>query len=162
MNININYINFNIDIIKIGVYIKHIISKQKAAERKEGDRMYQVISSCPVCGKKLKVVKLQCENCDTVIENDFCLSKFDYLSTEDLFFAETFLKCRGNIKEVEKELKISYPTVRSRLDDIIGKLDGKPKTAVPAPSSSRMKEILSALENGEITPEEALEQMKEK
>lgn len=124
--------------------------------------MYQVISSCPVCGKKLKVVKLQCENCDTVIENDFCLSKFDYLSTEDLFFAETFLKCRGNIKEVEKELKISYPTVRSRLDDIIGKLDGKPKTAVPVPSSSRKKEILSALENGEITPEEALEQMKEK
>ena len=59
--------------------------------------------------EKLKVVKLQCENCDTVIENDFCLSKFDYLSTEDLFFAETFLKCRGNIKEVEKELKISYP-----------------------------------------------------
>lgn len=124
--------------------------------------MYQVISSCPVCGKKLKVVKLQCENCDTVIENDFCLSKFDYLSTEDLFFAETFLKCRGNIKEVEKELKISYPTVRSRLDDIIGKLDGKPKTAAPAPSFSRKKEILSALENGEITPEEALEQMKEK
>ena len=63
---------------------------------------------------------------------------------------------------MEKELKISYPTVRSRLDDIIGKLDGKPKTAVPAPSSSRKKEILSALENGEITPEEALEQMKEK
>lgn len=121
--------------------------------------MYQVISHCPVCGKKLKAVKLQCENCDTAIENDFCLSKFDYLSAEDLFFAETFLKCRGNIKEVEKELKISYPTVRSRLDDIIRKLEGKPK--VPAPCASRKKDIVSALEKGEITPEEALEQMKE-
>ncbi|MGX9754682.1 DUF2089 family protein [Clostridioides difficile] len=121
--------------------------------------MYQVISRCPVCGRKLKVVKLQCENCDTVIENDFCLSAFDYLSVDDLFFAETFLKCRGNIKEVEKELKISYPTVRSRLDDIIQKLDGKPNMKLS--SDSRKKEILDALEKGEITPAEALEQMKE-
>ncbi|MDB0439071.1 hypothetical protein C4R89_05875 [Clostridioides difficile] len=121
--------------------------------------MYQVISRCPVCGRKLKVVKLQCENCDTVIENDFCLSAFDYLSVDDLFFAETFLKCRGNIKEVEKELKISYPTVRSRLDDIIQKLDGK--SNVKSSSDSRKKEILDALEKGEITPAEALEQMKE-
>ncbi len=121
--------------------------------------MYQVISRCPVCGRKLKAVKLQCESCDTVIENDFCLSKFDYLSAEDLFFAEMFLKCRGNIKEVEKALKISYPTVRSRLDDIIRKLDGNPKA--PSLSSARRKEILGALENGEITPAEALEQMKE-
>lgn len=121
--------------------------------------MYQVISRCPVCGGKLKVARLQCEKCDTAIENDFSLSKFDYLCAEDLFFAETFLKCRGNIKEVEKELKISYPTVRSRLDDIIQKLGGKP--AAPSPSAARRKEILDALENGDITPEEALDQITE-
>ena len=121
--------------------------------------MYQVISICPVCGKRLKVTRLLCENCDTAIENDFRLSKFDYLSTEDLFFAETFLKCRGNIKEVEKELKISYPTVRARLDDIIRKLDGeKPK---PASYASRNEDILQALEKGEITASQALEQMRE-
>ncbi len=120
--------------------------------------MVQVISRCPVCGRKLKAVKLHCEHCDTAIENDFCLSRFDYLSPEELFFAETFLKCRGNIKEVERELKISYPTVRSRLDDIIRKLDGK---ADMPPAASRKKAILDALQNGEITPEEALEQMKE-
>lgn len=120
--------------------------------------MYQVISRCPVCNGKLKVVKLKCEKCDTAIENDFCLCKFDYLSPEDLHFAETFITCRGNIREVEKELKISYPTVRSRLDDIIQKLGGKPNP--PAQSHSRRKEILDALENGEITPQEALEQMK--
>lgn len=122
--------------------------------------MYRVISRCPVCGQKLKVVKLQCVNCDTAIENDFCLSKFDYLSVEDLFFAETFLKCRGNIKEVEKELKISYPTVRSKLDDIIQKLDGKSNE--PTTVAANRKDILDALENGEITPAEALEQMKVK
>ena len=121
--------------------------------------MYQVISRCPVCGGKLKVVRLQCENCKTDIENNFHLSKFDYLSAEDLFFAETFLKCRGNIKEVEKELKISYPTVRSRLDDVIGKLDGK-TTAAPL-SANRRKDILDALEKGDISPDEALKQLKE-
>lgn len=121
--------------------------------------MYQVISLCPVCGKRLKVTRLLCENCDTTIENDFRLSKFDYLSTEDLFFAETFLKCRGNIKEVEKELKISYPTVRARLDDIIRKLEGKKD--VPSPMAARKEEILAALEKGEITAAQALEQMRE-
>ena len=121
--------------------------------------MFKVISQCPVCKGKLKVVKLQCEKCDTVIENDFYLNKFDYLSEDDLHFVETFLKCRGNIKEVEKELGISYPTVRSKLDGVIGKLG---YTTLAAPSADRKKEILDALENGEITPEEALAQMNEK
>lgn len=119
--------------------------------------MHQVISRCPICGKELKVVKLHCDNCDTVIENNFSLSKFDYLSQEDLYFVETFIKCRGNIKEVEKELKISYPTVRSRLDDIILQLDEGTK---PLPIKLCKKEILNALERGEITPAEALIRMK--
>ena len=81
--------------------------------------MKKIISRCPVCDGQLKVTKLKCENCQTVIENDFTLSKFDYLSEEELHFTETFIRCRGNIKEVEKELGISYPTVRARLDGII-------------------------------------------
>ena len=104
--------------------------------------MYKVISQCPVCGGQLKVIKLKCDKCDTVIENDFHLNKFDYLSE--------------HIKEVEKELKISYPTVRSRLDEVIEKLGCKPAPV----SGNKKKEILDALERGEITPEEALEQMK--
>ena len=121
--------------------------------------MHQVISRCPVCGKRLKVVKLQCEHCDTAIENDFALTSFDYLSPEELSFAETFLKCRGNIKEVEKELKISYPTVRSRLDQVIAHLGGR---SAPKPQTSQRKlELLEALERGELTVEEAINQMKE-
>lgn len=122
--------------------------------------MPQVISRCPVCGRKLKVVKLQCEHCETAIENEFTLTSFDYLSPEELSFAETFLKCRGNIKEVEKELKISYPTVRSRLDQVIAHLGGRPASA-ERQTSQRKKEILDALERGELTVEEALDQMKE-
>ncbi len=87
--------------------------------------MKKIISRCPVCNHELKVTRLQCSECQTVIENDFALSKFDYLSDEELFFTETFIKCRGNIKEVEKELGISYPTVRSKLDGVIKNWDTK-------------------------------------
>ena len=119
--------------------------------------MNQVITRCPVCSRELTVTRLRCDSCDTVIENNFRLSKFDYLSDEELYFTETFLRCRGNIKEVEKELGISYPTVRSKLDAVIKKLGydaGSEERAV------RKEEILKALENGEITAEQAIAQLK--
>lgn len=122
--------------------------------------MPKVISRCPICGQKLKVVKLRCEHCDTALENDFSLTAFDYLSSDEQYFAETFLKCRGNIKEVEKELKISYPTVRARLDQVIAALGGRPAPA-EGQSKQRKKEILDALERGELTAEEAVAQLKE-
>ena len=119
--------------------------------------MKKVISRCPVCNNELTVARLKCDSCDTVIENSFRLSKFDYLSDEELYFTETFIRCRGNIKEVEKELGISYPTVRSKLDAVIKKLGyeaGMDDRAV------KKEEILKALENGEITVEQAIEQLK--
>lgn len=119
--------------------------------------MKKVISRCPVCSRELTAVKLKCDSCDTVIENSFKLSKFDYLSDEELYFTETFIKCRGNIKEVEKELKISYPTVRSKLDRVIKKLGYE---AEPDEETVRREEILKALERGEITAEEAIAQLK--
>lgn len=122
--------------------------------------MPKVISRCPICGQKLKVVKLRCEHCDTALENDFSLTAFDYLTPDEQYFAETFLKCRGNIKEVEKELKISYPTVRARLDQVIAALGGRPAPA-EGQSKQRKKEILDALERGELTAEEAVAQLKE-
>lgn len=78
-----------------------------------------VISVCPVCKHDLKVTKLSCDHCDTVIEGSFTLSKFNYLETEKLYFIEVFVKNRGNIKAIEKELNISYPTVKKMLDDVI-------------------------------------------
>lgn len=119
--------------------------------------MKKVISRCPVCNNELTVARLKCDSCDTVIENNFRLSKFDYLPDEELYFTETFIRCRGNIKEVEKELGISYPTVRSKLDAVIKKLGyeaGMDDRAV------KKEEILKALENGEITVEQAIEQLK--
>lgn len=119
--------------------------------------MKKVISRCPVCNSDLTVARLRCDSCETVIENNFKLSKFDYLTDEDLYFTETFIRCRGNIKEVEKELGISYPTVRSKLDGVIKKLG---YDAGPDEQSAKKEEILKALENGEITAEQAIALMK--
>ncbi|WP_373897519.1 DUF2089 domain-containing protein [Haloimpatiens sp. FM7315] len=80
---------------------------------------HKVISKCPVCNSNLTVTRLECKKCGTVIQNEFQLSKFAYLSKDQLDFIEVFLKCRGNIKDVEKELGVSYPTVRSKLYDAI-------------------------------------------
>lgn len=118
---------------------------------------YKVLTKCPVCNSNLKVTKLRCNCCNTVIENEFELSKFAYLGAEQLEFAEVFLRCRGNIKDVEKEMGISYPTVRSKLDDVIlalgYSLNKKPKIS--------NKEVLDMLESGEISPEEALKAIKD-
>lgn len=113
---------------------------------------YKILSRCPVCNSKLKVVKLKCDNCGTVIENEFELSKFAYLSAEELNFIEVFLKCRGSIKDVEKELGVSYPTVRGKLDDVLSSL-GYTVTKAKSPDN---KEVLDSLEKGEITPDEAI------
>ncbi|WEG10977.1 DUF2089 domain-containing protein [Pullulanibacillus sp. KACC 23026] len=113
---------------------------------------YPLISDCPVCGQQLKITKLACTHCHTVIENEFELSNFASLGKEQLDFIEIFLKCRGNIKEVEKELGISYPTVRGKLDDIISSLgySTNKKTDIDR------NKVISMLEKDEITPDEAI------
>lgn len=118
---------------------------------------YRLISKCPVCSGRLRAVRLKCSKCGTVIENEFELSKFESLGEEQLSFMETFVKCRGNIKDVEKELGISYPTVRARLDEVISAL-GYSVAKKPAMES---REIIDMLEKGEITADQAVGMMKE-
>ncbi|WP_160679097.1 DUF2089 domain-containing protein [Clostridium sp. C8-1-8] len=112
--------------------------------------MYKTISKCPICGGVLRVTKLKCAKCNTTIENEFSFSKFESLSKEQLAFVEVFLKCRGNIKDVEKELGISYPTVRAKLDEVINELGLKEDN-----EKQKNDEILDKLERGEISAEEA-------
>lgn len=126
---------------------------------------YPVIHTCPVCKYSLHVQKLACGNCHTVIENDFSLSKFASLSKEQMDFVEVFVVKRGNIKGVEKELGISYPTVRSKLNDIVEQLgyeeeqDAKPSLEE---DKKRKMGILDMLEKEEIDAQEALARLKNK
>lgn len=120
----------------------------------------KVIGTCPVCGENLSVSVLTCEKCDTSIHGNFNLSKFDYLNVSQQEFAFVFIKNGGNIKLIEKELNISYPTVKKNLDDLINALGFEKinETLVDKPSK---EDIYKALKNGEITFDEAEEMLKE-
>lgn len=113
-----------------------------------------VIARCPICSESLNVARLECAACGTRIEGSFALGRFHQLSAEQLDFLETFIKARGNFKDVERELGISYPTVRSRLDAVIRAL-GFPSQAEPDREAERRKEILRELADGRIAPDDA-------
>lgn len=117
----------------------------------------EVIGKCPVCGDELEVSKLSCNYCGTSIEGHFTLCKFCKLSDEQKHFIEVFVKNRGNIKEIEKELGISYPTVRNKLENVIEALGYSPKYTEP---NVNKKEVLEKLSLGEITSEEAIKLLK--
>ncbi|MGE4320817.1 MAG: DUF2089 domain-containing protein [Acholeplasmataceae bacterium] len=130
---------------------------------------YPVISTCPVCNHELKVVKLECDHCGTAIEGDFTLSKFNYMNQEKLYFIEIFIKNRGNIKAIEKELNISYPTVKKMLDDVINELgydanldfDHKEDEVEVVNEKIQSKaEVVKKLKNKEISALEAVELLK--
>lgn len=77
-----------------------------------------VIGYCPICNSKLIAKTLRCDSCDTEITGEFHLNPFDYLTVEQQHFALVFIKNQGNIKMIEKQLNISYPTVKKNLDDL--------------------------------------------
>ncbi len=113
-----------------------------------------VIARCPICAEALTVARLECLSCGTRLEGSFALGRFHQLANEQLEFLETFIKARGNFKDVERELGISYPTVRSRLDAVIRAL-GFPSQAEPDREAERRKEILRELAEGRIAPDDA-------
>ena len=119
--------------------------------------MAYTISKCPACGSNaFEVATFRCTTCGTTIEGAFSISPLANLSPDNLDFVETFIRCRGNIKEVERELGISYPTVRSRLDKVVELMGGTVEG-----TSQRRREILAALERNEMTPDEAVSALKE-
>ena len=113
-----------------------------------------VVARCPVCAEQLKVVRLECDACGTSLQGSFSLGRFHTLASEQLEFLEVFIRARGNFKDVERELGISYPTVRSRLDAVIRAL-GFPSQAQPDREAERRKEILRELAEGRIAADDA-------
>ena len=118
--------------------------------------MDKILGTCPVCQHKLSVTRLYCESCQTAIEGTFGISKLGQLPEEHQQFIEVFVKARGNIKEVEKELGISYPTVRKKLNDVITALG-----YTPVNEMQNREEILDAVESGQLTAKEAATLLKQ-
>jgi len=80
------------------------------------------------------------------------------LTLPQLEFAEVFIRCRGNIREVERELGISYPTVRARLDEVITQLGYR--TQAPSPNEVDSIEAIRQFENGDLSFEEILAKLR--
>ena len=119
--------------------------------------MKPVIGQCPICQDTLHVTRLHCRNCDTSIEGHFTLGRLYYLSSDQLNFVETFLRCEGKIKWVEKELGLSYPAVRARLTDVIQTMGYEVGRAGDIGVSEETRiEVLTELNKGNISAEEAL------
>ena len=118
--------------------------------------MRTMIGNCPACnGSQYEIAKLRCRSCGTTVEGRFALSRLGSLPAEHQEFIEIFIKCRGNIKDVERELGISYPTVRGRLDRAIQALGYATEDTV-----GRRKQILEALERKEMSADEAVQALR--
>jgi len=121
--------------------------------------MNPLLSKCPICGAPLNVTRLHCHQCETTIEGDFnsISGPFSQLAPEQVQFILTFVRCEGRLNRMEEELKLSYPTIRNRLYDIIRALGFEPgKEETPARLTVEdRKRILDDLEQGKINFEQA-------
>jgi hypothetical protein len=115
----------------------------------------KLITRCPFCGDQLLISRLSCAGCSTQIDSQLDIPLFFRLPADLQDFVLIFLRCQGKIRDVEKVLGISYPTVCKRLD-LVNELLGNRSPAV-----SR-NQILERLEQGEITVKEATQLLKER
>ena len=120
---------------------------------------HDVISTCPVCSGELGVTRLRCRSCGTTLEGDFSVGRFGRLDRDQLALLESFLRARGNLREMERELGISYPTVRSRVEALVRSLGFGPRSDDDAPPAGEpgqtREDILERLARREISAEEA-------
>jgi len=122
----------------------------------------KILEKCPTCGGELTITGLHCRSCHTKIDSQYSTCRFCRLSQESLDFIETFVKNRGNIKEMERELGLSYPTVRSRLNAVIEELGYEVKSEQPPSEvAEKRREILKQLDGGELSATEAAELIKQ-
>lgn len=126
--------------------------------------MNKTPTNCPLCGGKIAVTRIHCRDCDTTIEGRFVGGPFSQLTPKQLDFVETFVRCEGKITHMERELSLSYPTIRNRLHDVIRALGYEPG-GIEEPEGLSVEErqrILEELDMGQITVEKATLMLQEK
>jgi hypothetical protein len=127
----------------------------------------EVISTCPVCESELHVTRLHCNTCGTTIEGEFNVGRFAHLGRDQMLLLEGFLRSRGNLRELERELGVSYPTIRGRVENLLralGLSDGQPlpptepaaaTTGATNVDSATRRSVLEQLARKEISAEDA-------
>jgi hypothetical protein len=107
-------------------------------------------------GKPVTVERVRLVDSDIAIEGSFTLPPLANLSAEDQFFVMAFVRCHGSIKEMEEMFGISYPTVKNRINRIAGQLE-----FVEIVKVSPEEEVISELERGEISADEAIRRLEQ-
>jgi hypothetical protein len=130
-----------------------------------------VIATCPVCQDELAITRLHCRTCGTTLEGEFSVGRFGRLSREQMTILESFLRSRGNLKDMERDLGISYPTVRGHLDALVralglgeGEITQEASEAASVtqeePATNR-RTILERLARRELSADEAAAALRE-
>ena len=117
--------------------------------------MPKIPQKCPSCASPLKVTQLTCVSCGTGVVGNFELNPFLRLSPDSLRFLEVFVRNRGNVKEMARELNESYWAIRRQLDEVIEEMGFDSNQVSPADFAHQRQEILGQLSRGEISVDEA-------
>ncbi|HEV2036307.1 MAG TPA: DUF2089 domain-containing protein [Candidatus Dormibacteraeota bacterium] len=112
--------------------------------------------NCPVCNERLALTRLTCPSCDTELSGGFATCEFCVLSNEDRDVLRVFLASRGNMKDLERHLGVSYPTARARFDALLSKIGVDRPAADPLPTRV---ELMEQVARGEIDIDEALKRL---
>ena len=125
--------------------------------------MRKLIEACPTCDSaKLSITEVTCDACGTQVRSRYSRCPFCSLTEDQQTFLLLFVRSRGNLKDLEKTLGVSYPTVRAKLDEIVERL--APPALAPTPAPERApaalpdprQVVLARVQAGELSPTEAL------
>ena len=131
--------------------------------------LYRAPAECPVCGEDLIIIRKGCTHCGSELAGEFASSPYDRLDAAEHELLRVFLTSRGNLREVEKHLQVSYPTARARFDALLMKLGMNPDVQPTPPQSGEpgpaeqektkaatpQEQILARVATGEISAEVA-------
>lgn len=119
------------------------------------DEIHRAPSDCPVCGDQLRVTRLGCTSCGTELAGVFRTCEFCALNPADIETLRVFLASRGNLREVEKHLGVSYPTARLRLTQLLMRLGLSGEADAAPPIRPSREDVLAQVAAGDLSPAEA-------
>ena len=110
---------------------------------------------CPVCASELALTRLSCDACHTELSGHFQACEFCSLTVEDRDLLRVFLSSRGNMKELERHLGVSYPTARGRFDAVLSRLG----IEAPVPANPTRVELMERVARGELSVDDAIKEL---
>lgn len=128
--------------------------------------MRKILERCPSCGSDLIVSEMRCSVCDTSVRGSWEPCRFCHLDAETLQFIEVFVKNRGNLKEMERELSESYWTLRARLNQAIEALgletsETEQEAAESDSAAQARQSILQQVQEGKLQAADAVRRLAE-